>query len=100
MTLEDFKSSLKNPNPPDGLTPLLKALWYDGKNNWEMAHNVAQDINTDEGSWVHAYLHRKEGDLGNAEHWYRRGGRKMPQVSLEREWEEVVNEFLKQKNLR
>ena len=95
MTLEEFKSSLNNPDPPNGLTPLLKALWYDGKNNWEMAHNITQDINSNEGSWVHAYLHRKEGDLGNASYWYNRAGRKMPNVSLEKEWEDIVVEFIK-----
>lgn len=95
MTLEEFKSSLKNFDPPNGLSHLLKALWYDGKNNWEMAHNIAQDINSNDGSWVHAYLHRKEGDLGNASYWYSRAGRRMPEVSLEEEWDGIVSEFLK-----
>src|SRR5687767_3409292 len=95
MTLEEFKSSLKNSDPPNELTSLLKALWYDGKNNWEMAHNLAQDIHSNDGSWVHAYLHRKEGDLGNASYWYSRAGRRMPEVSLEEEWEDIAKEFLK-----
>lgn len=95
MTLEEFKSSLKNSAPPEGLTPLLEALWYEGKNDWEMAHNIAQDINSNDGSWIHAYLHRKEGDLGNASYWYSRAGRRMPEVSLEKEWEEIVRELLK-----
>lgn len=69
-------------------------MWYDGKDNWEEAHNLAQDIHTTEGSWVHAYLHRKEGDLGNASYWYHRAGRTMPTLSLEKEWEEIVNAFL------
>ena len=95
MTLEEFKSSLKNSAPPNDLTPLLKSLWYDGKNNWEMAHNIAQDIHSNDGSWVHAYLHRKEGDLGNASYWYSRAGRRMPEGSLEEEWKDIAKEFLK-----
>ena len=95
MTLEEFRSSLKNSTPPEGLKPLLKALWYDGKNDWEMAHNIAQDINSNDGSWIHAYLHRKEGDLGNASYWYSRAGRKMPEDSLQSEWESIVSAMLK-----
>jgi len=94
MTLQEFKSSLKNTAPPNELTPLLKALWYDGKNNWEMAHTIAQDVSSNDGSWVHGYLHRKEGDAGNASYWYSRAGRKMPEVSLNEEWEDIVRELL------
>jgi hypothetical protein len=65
-------------------------LWYDGKNDWEQAHIIAQDLPTKEGSWVHAYLHRKEGDAWNANYWYNRADRSMPDYSLEKEWEEMV----------
>ena len=94
MTLQEFRSTLSNPNPPEGLSDLLKAMWYEGKNSWEMAHDIAQDIPTQDGSWIHAYLHRKEGDLGNASYWYRRAGRPTPNVSLEKEWNDIVNELL------
>jgi hypothetical protein len=90
MTLQEFKSSLNQSKPPEKITPLLQSLWHDGKGDWEAAHNVAQEINTDDGSWVHAYLHRKEGDTGNASYWYHRAKRKMPSVSFEKEWEEIV----------
>ncbi len=89
MTLEEFTATLSSPQPPDGLPPLLKAMWYDAKDNWEDAHNIAQDVTSDDGSWVHAYLHRKEGDLGNAAYWYRRAGRPVPKVSLAQEWQEI-----------
>jgi hypothetical protein len=94
MTLSEFKSSLKNTEPPQGTSDLLLALWHDGKDDWNSSHNIAQDIETSDGSWVHAYLHRKEGDESNARYWYNRAGKKFPKISLEAEWEEIVNHFL------
>ncbi|MHA4810393.1 hypothetical protein ACX0G9_19930 [Flavitalea flava] len=96
MTFEQFKSTLTSNTPPPGITGCLAALWYDGKNDWEQAHNIAQDIGTRDGSWIHAYLHRKEGDNGNARYWYSRAGRIMPAHSLENEWEGIVTELLQQ----
>lgn len=90
MTIEAFKSSLSGDHPPEGVPKLLQALWYDGKNDWAAAHNIAQDIETAEGSWIHAYLHRKEGDPGNASYWYHRAGKPMPDISLEEEWEQIA----------
>ena len=94
MTLDEFKRSLADRQPPPQLQPLLKALWYDGKEDWAKSHEIAQDIPTENGSWVHAYLHRKEGDNGNARYWYTRAGKKMPSVSLREEWEEIVSSLL------
>jgi len=94
MTLQEFKQTLNNPQPPADLHTLLQAMWQDGKGNWDAAHNLAQDIETDLGSWVHAYLHRKEGDAGNASYWYHRAHRKMPSYSLQQEWEEITSYFL------
>jgi hypothetical protein len=94
MTFEQFHASLKEPDPSRELPLVLKALWYDGKNDWESAHNIAQEITSADGSWIHGYLHRKEGDLGNASYWYSRAGRKMPLLSLEQEWAEIVKELL------
>jgi hypothetical protein len=94
MTFDDFKASLKKDTPPQGLSPLLKALWYDGKNDWDNSHNIAQDIHSNEGSWIHAYLHRKEGDSGNAAYWYRKAGRPVPAISLENEWETIVKSLI------
>lgn len=94
MTFEAFKNSLTDHTPPQ-LNNALLALWYDGKMDWNKAHNVAQNEHTREGSWVHAYLHRKEGDLSNASYWYNRAGKKMPSYSLEQEWEEMVNTLLR-----
>ena len=70
MTLDDFRQSLTAPEPPAGLTHALAGLWWDGKGDWKRAHESAQQDEGIEGSWVHAYLHRKEGDEGNAAYWY------------------------------
>ena len=94
MTFEEFQNSLKESNPPSKCSDLLKALWHDGKGDWNASHNIAQDVYNKEGSWVHAYLHRKEGDDWNAGYWYRQAGRPVPNYSLEKEWEGMVKYFL------
>lgn len=93
MTLQEFKSLLKEQQPPP-VAVLLQALWYQAKGDWEEAHNLAQDIHTPDGSWIHAYLHRVEGDIGNAQYWYHRTNKKMPKQSLQEEWDAIVNELL------
>jgi hypothetical protein len=95
MTLSDFTDSLKNENPPPDLSPILQSLWYAGKGDWSTAHDIAQEIHTTDGSWVHAYLHRVEGDEGNATYWYHKAKKSFPAVSLEKEWEELALFFLK-----
>ena len=96
MSIESFISSLSKERPPAGSSPLLQALWHDGKNNWQKAHEIAQDIETSDGSWIHAYLHRKEGDSSNAAYWYRRAGKPLPDVSLDTEWKQIVSALLAQ----
>ncbi len=86
MNFNDFKSSLNQDFPPQHLSAELKALWYDGKGNWNKAHNVAQEIQNLDGAWIHAYLHRKEGDLFNAGYWYSKAKKAMPTIDLEEEW--------------
>jgi hypothetical protein len=94
MTIQDFKSSLKDSTPMAEMSELLKALWYDAKGNWESAHETAQEISTYDGSWIHAYLHRKEGDISNASYWYARAGRELPVITLHEEWENILNELI------
>jgi hypothetical protein len=94
MTLDEFRASLSRQTPPDGCSRALVALWHDARGDWEGAHRVAQDIDNEDGAWVHAYLHRKEGDSGNARHWYRRACRKFADDSLIDEWERIVSELL------
>ncbi|QEC54068.1 hypothetical protein EDD80_11437 [Anseongella ginsenosidimutans] len=97
MTLDEFKATFSKNDPPPGLPPALTAMWYDARGDWENAHDIAQDLESSEGSWIHAYLHRKEGDAGNAAYWYRRAGKPFPSgLSLEQEWEGLVKAFLDQ----
>ena len=94
MNLISFKQSLAENNPPQNSSVYLKALRQEGKGNWDKAHHLVQDLEDKNASWIHAYLHRKEGDIGNADYWYRRAGKKRPDVSLENEWEEIVTAML------
>ena len=94
MTWQEFNDSLLKDTPPDALPPYLQALWFDGKGDWGRAHEVAQEIDDRTGSWIHAYLHRKEGDPGNAAYWYRRAGKPVPSVSLAEEWEVITKTLL------
>lgn len=94
MDFSTFQESLQQLTPPDFSNPLLLALWHEGRGDWDASHNIAQDVHSKEGSWVHAYLHRKEGDIWNADYWYNRAGRKRPPYGLEQEWREMVEWFL------
>ena len=73
---------------------MLTALWHDAKNDWNKAHKITQDISGKDAAWVHAYLHRKEGDSGNASYWYSRAGKPFSNKTLEAEWEEIVDTLL------
>jgi len=94
MTTEEFIATTTEPNPPEHFSQLLKGLWYDHKGDWETAHNLVDGAPGDDAAWVHAYLHRKEGDIWNADYWYRRAGRTRPEVSLEEEWIDLAKYFL------
>lgn len=90
MDVPSFKESLTKPEPPQSLSFALQALWWDGKGNWDKAHECAQARDDQDGMRVHAYLHRKEGDPSNAEYWYRRCRATPSTLSLAEEWEELV----------
>ena len=95
MTLTEFKESVaQQDQPPENLSEALQALWYERIGDWHRAHQIAQDLHSDEGAWVHAYLHRKEGDLGNARYWYSRAGRPESKKELAEEWEEIAGYLL------
>lgn len=94
MTFADFQNSLALNAPPEGLSAALRALWHDGRNDWDRAHDVAQEIDDETGAWVHAYLHRKEGDISNAGYWYRRAGVAAATGSLPAEWRAIVEQLL------
>lgn len=94
MTLADFNRTLSQHLPPAELPDLLKAMWWEAKGDWDKSHEVVQDASDRLGCWVHAYLHRKEGDRFNAKYWYDRAGRSFPEISLEQEWSEITQHLL------
>lgn len=93
MDLETFRKSLQNSQPPSGQNIYLQALWYDSKGDWEKSHELIQDLPDSSSARIHAYLHRKEGDQGNALYWYRRAGVNAFKGSLDEEWELLVSEL-------
>ena len=94
MDLAAFRASLKNDAPPEGLTIALQALWQDGRDDFDAAHALAQRDEGGDGDWVHAYLHRKEGDASNAAYWYRRARRPVCRDALDKEWETIAAALL------
>lgn len=95
MTLSELNQSVSsNATPDSSLSLPLQALWWDAKGDWHQAHEVCQSAGSIEGDWVHAYLHRKEGDLGNASYWYHRARQPVFQGSLDDEWESLAQHFL------
>jgi hypothetical protein len=93
MSKSLFHESLTHPEPPAHFSVLLKSLWYDKKGDWKKAHDLVDSLPGAEAAWVHAYLHRKEGDSWNADYWYARAKKVRPTRTLEEEWEELVNHF-------
>jgi len=94
MTFDEYLANIKNKEPSSELSETLRSLWWDKKGDWDRAHSIAQEIPTTQGSAVHAYLHREEGVLWNADYWYSRAGRMRPDLSLEEEWRQLVEEML------
>ncbi len=94
MTLDEFRQSLTATKPPAGLTHALAGLWSDAKGDWTRAHESAQQDEGIEGSWVHAYLHRKEGDHSNAAYWYSRAGKPVCREPLDAEWLSIVTRLI------
>lgn len=92
--MAEFKASLSGAAPALDLAAPLVALWWAAKGNWDQAHRIAQDEAGADGAWVHAYLHRVEGDLGNAGYWYRQAGKPVATDAIETEWERMVLSLL------
>ena len=86
MKVKDFLATLEETKPPFGVSSCMKSLWHYRKGNWEKAHEIVQDLSTDDAAWVHAFLHRDEGDLWNADYWYKRAGKSRPDLPLEKKW--------------
>jgi hypothetical protein len=94
MDVAVFEASLTRARPPAGVSDALKALWYERRGDWEHAHEVAQEIGSADGAWVHAYLHRREGDQSNAAYWYRQAGQPIRHGDLDDEWRAIVKALL------
>ena len=94
MNIERFQSTITNGEPPENLHPLLNALWHDAHGDWKRAHEIVQGEKGSDAAAVHAYLHRKEGDLANADYWYGRAQRVRPDAALTVEWRGLVELFL------
>jgi hypothetical protein len=92
--LPAFRASLSGDKPPTALAVPAEALWWAAKGNWDRAHQLVQDDGSKEAAWVHAYLHRVEGDRSNAGYWYRRAGRDEAKGPLEAEWAEIAAALL------
>ena len=95
MTIETFRHGLAEAGPPDRLDLALQALWWSGKSDWDRAHGLVQQHEGEPAcDWVHAHLHRVEGDLSNAGYWYRRAGKPVATLPLQEEWAAIVTELL------
>ena len=94
MDFTAFKATLSADSPPEGLSLAVQALWQVAKGDWEQAHKLAQDQDDGAGAWVHAHLHRVEGDLRNAGHWYRKANREVSEAPLPKEWDEIAAALL------
>jgi hypothetical protein len=90
VSMVDLRASLSETTPAAALSPPLAALWWAAKGDWHQAHKIVQDESDRESAWVHAYLHRVEGDLGNAGYWYRQAGQPAAKDALEAEWQRIV----------
>ena len=94
MTLKEFISTVKSGQKPPHADPFLLALWNDAIGDWAEAHAIVQEIDHPDAAWIHAYLHRKEGDDFNAKFWYNLAGKKFATKTLSEEWEEIAAHFL------
>jgi len=90
VNADEFRASLAGAAPPPRLMPALGGLWHDGKGDWDAAHRTVQEASDPDSAWVHAYLHRKEGDLWNAGYWYSRAGRSQASGGFAEEWVSLV----------
>lgn len=95
MDLKTFKTSINHDAPPEGIAHALQALWHEAKGDWRRAHKLAQAQDGATGAWVHAYLHRVEGDNANAAYWYRRAGKPESPTTLNEEWDEIASALLR-----
>jgi hypothetical protein len=95
MEIDEFIETVDRKIKPDNLSLELQTLWFAAAGDWENAHQLIQDEPGADAALLHAYLHRVEGDAGNAAYWYRRAGETLPKLAFEEEWKLLVARFLK-----
>jgi hypothetical protein len=95
VTPAAFKDSLVHGAPPDGIAGPLAGLWWAARGDWDKAHKIVQDDEGKDAAWVHAYLHRVEGDLPNAGYWYRAAGKPVFSAPFDAEWNGIVSALLR-----
>lgn len=95
MTLTEFKATLAGAQPPSNVAPALAALWWAANADWDRAHTLVMNSDGRDAAWVHAYLHRVEGDLDNARYWYRAAAHTPASGSLDAEWTAIATELLR-----
>ncbi|TVP51434.1 MAG: hypothetical protein EA341_05295 [Mongoliibacter sp.] len=93
-TYEEFLDTIKQSTPPKELSTHLLALWYDANNDWDKAHKYVDGPTDPTSHWIHAYLHRKEGDMANADYWYKRADKVRPDISLDEEWALIAKKLI------
>ncbi|MDH5535707.1 MAG: hypothetical protein OEZ08_09085 [Betaproteobacteria bacterium] len=96
MNLSEFRATLESGSPPRGMEAALRALWHEAKGDWDRAHAMVQTLRGKDAAAVHAYLHRREGDLSNADYWYGRAGVARTRGALDKEWAALVETLLKE----
>src|SRR5258708_15590196 len=94
MPLAELNRRVSKANPPPGLAPALAALWWEAKGDWERAHALVMDERAKDCAWIHAYLHRVEGDLGNARYWYGKAGKAPATGRVRAEWDSIADTLL------
>lgn len=92
MKIEEFVR--QTPQQIKGYSLALQALWYDYQEDWHQSHQLIDHESEKNCTWVHAYLHRKEGDLSNARYWYRRSGKSESKLSLAEERQKIAEALL------
>ena len=95
IDVNEFKRSISDASIPAGLPLHVQALWHDGSGDWKAAHDLIDQLTDQRSAHIHAYLHRKEGDIWNADYWYKRAGKTRPHVSLDEEWDLLLQEYLR-----
>ena len=94
MNYDDFINSLDGDSCPAGIDDRLQALWLDWNGDWDRAHQIVQSNHDASSARIHAYLHRKEGDIWNSKYWHGQAGSVFPDnMTLAEEWQMLARQL-------